>query len=255
MGTTSIQIDAESRLSRRLREVGTLAVRLAVAWLVSAMLMALVASAAEFLPVAPPSRKTDAQNFIIAKSDELLTVVSRERDAIRRDPSQAYTIVHDIIGRHVDIEWISRRVLGRYWRTATPEQRERFKTAFLNKLVQTFAAGVSRQVSVLDNERTKITYLSSALSNDGRKVTVRTRLGSADAHPLRVDYKLHRVDDTWRLIDIVIDGASLVLTYRSSYAAQIERTGIDELIERIRSETPGAYRVLNVMGRSVAEGS
>ena len=108
MRTTPIQIHAESRLFRRLREVGTVVVRLAGAWFVSAMLMVSAASAAEFLPVAPPSSTRDAQNFISATSDELLTVVSRERDAIRRDPSRAYTIVNNIVGRHVDIEWISR---------------------------------------------------------------------------------------------------------------------------------------------------
>lgn len=255
MRTTPIQFRDESPLSRRFGEIGTVVVRLAVAWFVTAMLMALVASAAEPLLVSPSSRIEDAQHFISTTSAQVLAAVDRERDAIRRNPARAYDIVNDIVGRHVDIERISRLVLGKYWRTATRAQREQFKIAFLEKLIRTYVSGLSEHMSVLDDEHTKTTYLSSTISEDGSEVTVRTRFGSADVRPLRVNYRLHRMGDTWQLDDIVIEGVSLVLTYRSSYAAQIKRTGIDALIERIRSEKPGAYREHHVAGRSVAEGN
>lgn len=260
MRTTPIQFRSESPVSRRFREVGAIAVRLSIVWFISAMLMALVASAAGTESIrdadAPSVRMEDAQQFITATSTQVLSAVDHERDAIRRNPARAYAIVNDIVGRHIDIERVSRLVLGKYWRIATHAQRERFKSAFLKMLIRTYVTGISPQVAVVfDGERPEITYLSSTISKDGNEVTVRTRLGGADAPPLRVDYRLHRFGETWQLYDIVVEGASLVLTYRNSYAAQIKRTGIDGLIERINSEAPGAYRENPVIGRSAADGS
>ncbi|GMQ96040.1 MAG: ABC transporter substrate-binding protein [Gammaproteobacteria bacterium] len=205
---------------------------------------------------APSTMIEDARQFIAATSDQVLSAVDHERDAIRRNPARAYAIVNDVVGRRVDIERVSRLVLGKYWRTATRAQRERFKSAFLEKLIRTYVTGISRQVAVVfDGERPEITYLSSTISKDGTEVTVRTRLGGADAPPLRVDYRLQRFGETWQLYDIVVEGVSLVMTYRSSYAAQIKRTGMDGLIERINSEMPGAYRENRVIGRSAADGN
>lgn len=260
MWTTPIQFCDESPVSRRFREIGAIAVRLPIVWFISAMLMALVASAAETEPVrdadAPSVRIESAQQFIAATSTQMLSAVDHERDAIRKDPLRAYAIVSDILGRRVDIERVSRLVLGKYWRIATRAQRERFKSAFLKMLIRTYVTGISQQVAVIfDGGRPEITYLSSTISKDGTEVTVRTRLSSAGAPPLRVDYRLQRFGETWQLYDIVVEGVSLVLTYRNSYAAQIKRTGIDGLIERIDSQTPGAYRENRVIGRSAADGN
>ena len=172
MRTTPIQFRDESPVSRRFREMGAIAVRISIVWFISAMLMALVASAAETEPVrdadAPSVRIENAQQFITATSAQVLSAVDHERDAIRRNPGRAYAIVNDIVGRRVDIERVSRLVLGKYWRTATRAQRERLKSAFLKTLIRTYVTGISQQVAViLDGERPEITYLSSTISEDG----------------------------------------------------------------------------------------
>lgn len=255
MWTTPIQFLDEPPIRRRLGKIGAVVVRIAIMWFISAMVMAMVASAADPLPVVPSARIEDARHFISTTSAQVLAAIDRERDAIRRNPTRAYAIVNDIVGPHVDFERISRLVLGKYWRTATDVQRKRFKSAFRRVLIQTYVTGVSKQLSAFDSERIETTHLSSTISKDGTEVTVRTRFGSAEAYPIRVDYLLQRFGETWQLYDIVIEGVSLVLTYRSSYAVQIERTGIDALIERIRSEAPGAYRELRVIGHSATDGN
>ncbi|HEX9801765.1 MAG TPA: ABC transporter substrate-binding protein, partial [Gammaproteobacteria bacterium] len=101
--------------------------RLVAAWL-GALLLALLSSRA--VAAIPQPEK-----MLESLTDEVITVLKREQEAVHRDPAYLFELVEQVLLPHVDMEVMSRYVLGRYWRDATDEQRSRFRQEFKNLLV------------------------------------------------------------------------------------------------------------------------
>jgi phospholipid transport system substrate-binding protein len=123
---------------------------------------------------------------------------------------------------------MSRLVLGKYWRKATPEQREAFVREFRELLIRTYAT------ALLNYSGQDIVYLPVRVGKDVRKVTVNTQVRATGAPAIPVDYRLWLSDNGWKVYDVSIDNISLVSNYRSSFASQIRRYKLDGLIAKLQ---------------------
>ena len=146
---------------------------------------------------------------------------------IRADPARLTRVIQDHIAPHVDLVALSRLTLGKHWRRATQAQRDVFAREFGALLIKTYSAALAEYANQ------QIEYLSSEVSADRRKSTVRTRIVEDGRAPLAVDYSLRQVEHTWKIYDLTIEGVSLAINYRSSFAQEIRDHGIDGLIERL----------------------
>ncbi len=135
----------------------------------------------------------------------------------------------------VDLERVSRLVLGKHWQSASAAQRARFKREFGSQLMRTYAIGVIDYLMFSEMVGSQVTYLTPIVNEDSGVAIVPTKVGNS-AIQARVDYRLHRRDGTWKVYDVMVDGVSTVRTYRSSFIAEMSRHGIDRLIERIAAK-------------------
>jgi phospholipid transport system substrate-binding protein len=71
-------------------------------------------------------------------------------------------------------------------------------------------------------------------------VTVRNQYIRPGAKPVQLDYQMHKVGSEWKIYDIVVEGVSLVLTYRSEFDAVVKQDGIDGLVKRIAAKNEPA---------------
>lgn len=128
---------------------------------------------------------------------------------------------------HVDFEAVSRWVLGPHWRRATPAQREAFVDEFRELSVRTYSSAIR------DSAGVEIEYLPATVNDDGTDATVPTRVPTAGPRPMEGTYRLHRAKGEWNLYDIIVDGVSLLITYRQSFTRQANQIGIDGLIRKL----------------------
>lgn len=140
--------------------------------------------------------------------------------------AQAYALVEEIILPHLDFETFSRLTLGKYWRTATPDQRAAFTKEFQNLLLRSYATSLN----TYSGER--IEQLGERDEGNGR-VLVLTQLIRAQGAPVTVNYRLLRKDEHWKIYDVVIEGISMVINYRTSFGSEIRRDGLDALIKHM----------------------
>lgn len=161
---------------------------------------------------------------------ELLTAVNREKEAIRQDSHRASVLVDEILSPHIDYERIARLVLGRYWRQTTPEQRKRFVDEFRALQLRTYAAALT------DYTHIQIEYLPLRHGTNEDDVMVRTRVPREGAPPIGIDYRLHRTNDEWKVYDVLVEGVSLLATFRTTFAIEIKKVGIDGLIDQIANK-------------------
>ena len=170
-----------------------------------------------------------------AAAQGMLKDLDKDRAGYKRDPAKVGQLVDKYLLPHFDTEYSARLVLGKYWRTATPEQRQRFINAFYHSLLSNYGAALADFTS----DRLKI-YPSTV---DPAKpiATVRTEVKRDNGDRVAVNYYMHQTPEGWKAWDVVIDGISYVISYRTAFGAQIEQQGIDAVIKRLEAgEKPGA---------------
>ena len=159
-------------------------------------------------------------------TEKVLGALEKEKELIAQDPGLIYGIVDEYILPHFDFQRMSQRVLGKYWHRATDEQQRKFVSQFQNLLVHTYGAAL-REYS-----DQKIEFLATRSRDDG-EVSVRTQIVQGGSPPIPIQYEMYKPAGAWKIYDISIDGVSLVINYRSTFAAEIRSNGVDGLIERL----------------------
>ena len=137
--------------------------------------------------------------------------------------------IEDIVYLHFDFETLSRLVLARNWKQLSAEQQKAFVEEFKRHLSVTYG----KNVETYNNERVAITGDRAEARDDW---TVKTKIVRPNADDILVDYRLRKDGGEWRVIDVVIEGVSLVANFRSQFQEIINTQGADKLIELLRDK-------------------
>lgn len=121
-----------------------------------------------------------------------------------------------------DVDTISRFVLGRYWKTATKEQLAEYKSVFLDFLVHVYA-------SRFDSYNGETFEVLDVIDGPAEKDTiVRTRiLRPSGGEPVGVDYRVRKMNGEYKVVDVNVEGISMLHTHRVEFASVINRKGMD----------------------------
>lgn len=133
--------------------------------------------------------------------------------------SKVNQFVNEAILPSVDFEKISSLVLGKLWKSATPQERERFKHEFQTLLVRTYSR------AFVEFKDWSIRYLPMEAGADTSKVIVKTEVLQPGLKPVAVDYRMLLADGNWKAYDIMIEGVSLVTNYRTTFTSEVEAKG------------------------------
>jgi len=170
-----------------------------------------------------------------AAAQGMLTDLDRDRATYRRDPAKVEALVDKYLLPHFDTEYSARLVLGKYWRTATPEQRQHFIDAFYHSLLSNYGSAIT------DFSADRLKIFPSTVDPSKPIATVRTEVKRSNGDRVAVNYYMHRTPEGWKAWDVVIDGISYVNSYRTDFGEQIEQQGIDAVIKRLEAgEKPEA---------------
>jgi phospholipid transport system substrate-binding protein len=131
-----------------------------------------------------------------------------------------------------DSPGIARFVLGRYWRTASPEEQKEFLKLFEDYVVYVYTA----RLSDFQGEEFKI---NSARSDEGSVIVSTDVLTPGAPTPLKVDWRLVNDDGVYKISDVIVEGVSMLVTQRSEFASIIQRHGgqVQGLLDLMREKT------------------
>ena len=169
----------------------------------------------------------EATALVKRTAERMLDTLEARRAEIDRNPALIYGLVETIVLPHFDFERITQGAVGQYWRQATPVQQRQLVDGFRQVLIRTYAR------SLLSYSGQEIRYLPVKPGNRPAMVTVSTEVRESGSAPIPVDYRMHNAGNGWKVYDVVINNASLVGNYRSSFATEIRQNGIDGLIARL----------------------
>lgn len=169
-------------------------------------------------------------------TDDVMAAIKSDKQLAAGDKQRAMKLAEEKILPHVDFEEATRLAVGRAWAKATAEQKKKLVDEFRNMLVRTY----SNAISAYEGQQMKV--LPVRMKPGDTEATVRNQFIRPGApKPVLLDYQMRKADQGWKIYDIVVEGVSLVLTYRSEFDAVVKQDGIDGLIKRLaQKNTPAA---------------
>jgi phospholipid transport system substrate-binding protein len=175
------------------------------------VLVALVLPVAGVRAAAP----SDAQSFINDLVSQALDMLRNKQMPIaERDQKFSLLLTSDF-----DIPRISRFVLGRYWTTASDEERTAFARLFERWIVRTYSA----RFSDYSGETIKVNGMKPQGETD---VIVESELIHTDGGPpAKIDWRVRHKDDGFKIVDIDVEGVSMALTQKEEFASVIQNSG------------------------------
>ena len=173
---------------------------------------------------------SDPSKLIEECAQKMLKELDAHRTEYRKDPTKVNKLVDEVLLPHFDTQYAARLVLGKYWRDATPEQRQRFIDAFYKSLLENYGAALTEFTA----DRMRVLPFQGDAAAD--RATVRTEVKRSDGTKVPVNYSMRKTDDGWKAWDVTIEGISYVRNFRTQYGAEIDEKGLEVVIRRLETE-------------------
>ena len=188
------------------------------------------------LVVGIPAANAASQPNHQAAANFINELASNALNALRQpnlSMAQREEIVRNLLKQGFDVGFIGRFVLGRHWRRVGPEQRSDYQRVFGEFLVKTYASRLGGYASE--------TFGVKGVQPAGKKDSlVHTVINRPSGPPLRAAWRVREINGQPRIIDVMIEGVSMVVTQRSEFASVIKRNGFNGLLEALRARSSRA---------------
>lgn len=191
----------------------------------SALLACLVAAAAAVAPAPVRAAAETPEQFVERTSNDVLGIL--------RDPGLGHDAKIDklevMLDQRSDFETISKLVLAVHYRRFSDPQKKDFQALLHRYLTTTYG----HQIDNYANETVSIVGGRPEARGD---YTVQTKIHRTSGQDLSVEYRLRKVGEEWRLIDVIGEGISLVSNLRSQFGEILNAGGPDKLLQVLRDK-------------------
>lgn len=141
-------------------------------------------------------------------------------------------IFKQLFTENLDLDFIGKYVLGRYWRTATAAQQKEFINLYKEFNVQTW----SKRFDEFKGK--SFVFEGTSAANNPNQVFVDTKVPMDDGKPASVKWRVYEHNGKLKIIDIIIENVSLAQTARNEYTSFIAKSpkGVEGLLENLRGK-------------------
>ena len=170
----------------------------------------------------------DAKAYVNNVASQALAVI--ETSASKEAKKQK---LEKIFAESVDIPWVGKFVMGRYWRQATDDQKKRY--------IQEYQRFVLHHYTSRFTEHTSGSFtLTDTKDNGNGEYTVSMSLQDAKNKgepPVLVDYRLRKEGGSFKIFDVIVEGVSMITTQRSEFASVLAKNDIEHLISQLSKKS------------------
>ena len=201
------------------------------------------------LAIAAPAHADSPQPNQVVQSlvDELGKTMEARRTELQNNRDALLKTIDGIVLPHFDIDYASLLVLGQNARTASVEQRARFAKAMYNSITHRYAEGLLKYTE----GRVRVLPFQGELND--KRTLVRTQVVLDDGKVVPVDYAFRKTSSgDWKAYDVIIEGISYVTNYRNQVAAEIAKSSLDALTQRLESQGAKALETMEQQNKGTA---
>lgn len=184
---------------------------------------------------APAQAQTTPDALVRQISIDVIDTAKADKAIQAGDIGRITALVDTKVMPSVNFEVATRSAVGPQWRQATPEQRGKLQTEFKALLLRLYAGALTQ----LKDQTVSVTRTLPAPGST--QVIVQTEV-KGSGEPIKLDYRLDKFADAWKIIDVNVGGIWLVQNYRSQFAGEITKGGIDGLITTLVERNKAAAK-------------
>ncbi|MGJ7917446.1 phospholipid-binding protein MlaC [Massilia sp. LXY-6] len=189
---------------------------------------AAVAAFSTSVIAAPAPATNEAPDLLVKRvSTEVIDAVKADKDIQAGNSRKIIELVNTKILPYVDADKMTAQAAGRFWRQATPEQQKQLSEEFRQLLIYTYSGALSQ----IKNET--IEFKPFRADPADTEVEVKSQVNLTRGEPITLNYRLSKGAQGWKIFDLNVMGAWLVETYKSTFASEISKGGIDGLIKKL----------------------
>jgi phospholipid transport system substrate-binding protein len=153
-------------------------------------------------------------------------VLSTLRDpALNRDDK--WQKISKKIYERFDIRSMSQSILATNWKSATPEERRRFVEYLSQYIESTYRSKIESYTNQ------EVNYIGETITEN--RATVETAIVTEETE-IPVNYKMRNNNGEWYVYDVIIEGVSMINSYRSTFSAIVKNEGMDGLLNDIQKK-------------------
>lgn len=145
------------------------------------------------------------------------------------DPAKLKAMVMERVAPHFNFRRMTQLAMAKSWATATPAQRQQVSDGMLQLMVRTYA-------NAMFTYRNHPLKLVNEKKTSERSAIVRLGVTTTSGQPVDIVLRMENRANRWQVIDVVVDGVSMVITYRGVFAEEVSKSGIDGLIASIQQD-------------------
>ena len=172
--------------------------------------------------------------FIKDLGDTLMARVLADPELSAGNVGKIKALVDELVIPNMGFERMTASTVGPTWRQASPEQRSALQQEFKELLVRTYAGAVKHIAGKA------LVVLPVRMAPGDTDVIVKAEIRSPSAEPVPLGYRMSATETSWIINDVNVLGIWLVETYRTQFASQIQKSGVDGLLQALRRLNQGA---------------
>lgn len=198
------------------------------------LLTSMILSAGLVFGSATAVAEISADELVKRTAEDVMSTIKSDKDIQAGNQQKIFALAEEKILPNFDFDRVCRMVLGKNWKSASPEQQEVFQKEFRSLLLRTYASALSKYKNQV------IEYKPLRAEPSAKNVSVKTQILQPGGQPIAVDYSLVKGDSGWKVYDIVIESVSLVTNYRSQFSNEIRTNGLDSLNKKLAEKNKAA---------------
>lgn len=164
-------------------------------------------------------------------ANQVITALQQQKANLKSNPRVVYTIIDDILLPQIDVNGMSRSVLGRnIWNSLTASQKQRFNKEFTRLVVRTYAGALAEYT----NEKVQFYPLRGNIAGQ-RRVQVNSRIIRRDGPQIRLSYRVILLGQQWKIYDMSVEGISLLQSFRTQFANELSQGSFNDLLKKLNA--------------------
>jgi phospholipid transport system substrate-binding protein len=195
-----------------------------------AMKTVCAAAVSVFLALPVVAQPLGPEELVRKVTGDVLETIRNDKDLQAGDRKKALALAEQKVLPHIDFREAAQLAVGKSWHAATPAQRDQLVSEFRAMLVRIY----SNAVGVYRGQTMRV--FPARLEPGATETTVRNHYLRSGRPPVVVEYAMRKTGNGWKIYDIVVEGVSLVLTYRAEFDNVARQSGIDGLIKRLQEK-------------------
>lgn len=179
--------------------------------------------------MSPVFANTQAENLVTSVNSRIFSILQQRHAELKANPELISSFVEQEIIPFVDFDGMTKLTLGKHWKTATAEQRERFGAAYQLMLTRSYAN------TMLAFAGASIAVIRSVPSSRDGYLSVETRVQPVAAEAKNAKFDLRLINNEWKAYNVSVEGVDLITNFRTNFTREISEKGLDALIARLES--------------------